>query len=150
MTANENQKDFVREDKNDINAKDFMIGALIGGMLGAAAALLLAPKSGKELRDDINDGAKLLSDKTEKLRQTAIEKGTEFAEAAKTKTNTLSEKVSKQSATILENVKNVKQKVTKSSQEEVAAEEETAIETDAAKEPELSQPVAEETEKVTV
>ncbi|MGN1386602.1 MAG: YtxH domain-containing protein [Bacillus sp. (in: firmicutes)] len=146
MTANENQKDFVREDKNDINAKDFMIGALIGGMLGAAAALLLAPKSGKELRGDINDGAKLLSDKTEKLRQTAIEKGTEFAEAAKTKTNTLSEKVSKQSATILENVKNVKQKVTKSSQEEVAAEEET----DAAKEPELSQPVAEETEKVTV
>ena len=139
MTANENQKDFVREDKNDINAKDFMIGALIGGMLGAAAALLLAPKSGKELRDDINDGAKLLSDKTEKLRQTAIEKGTEFAEAAKTKTNTLSEKVSKQSATIL-----------KFDIKTPGREEETTIETDAAKEPELSQPVAEETEKVTV
>lgn len=144
MTANENQKEIVREAKNDINTKDFMIGALIGGMLGGAAALLLAPKSGKELRSDLNDGAKYISDKTEKIKQTAIEKGTELAEVAKTKTNNLSEKVSKQSANILENVKNVKQKVSKSAQEE--AEDATV----SSEEPELEQPVAEETEKVTV
>lgn len=34
--------------------KGFLIGALIGGAVGAAAALLTAPKSGKELRDDIS------------------------------------------------------------------------------------------------
>ncbi|MBD3110497.1 YtxH domain-containing protein [Bacillus sp. AGMB 02131] len=145
MTANEKQE-FVREEKNDINTKDFMIGALIGGMLGAAAALLLAPKSGKELRNDINDGAKYISDKTEKLRQTAIEKSTEIAEAAKSKTNTLSEKVSQQSATILENVKNVKQKVTKAAPEATGTE----AESDSVAEPAVSEPVAEETEKVTV
>ena len=144
MTANENQKEIVREEKSDINTKDFMIGALIGGMLGGAVALLLAPKSGKELRSDINGGAKYISDKTQEIKQTAIEKGTELAEVAKTKTNTLSEKVSKQSATILENVKNVKQKVSKSVQEE--AEDVTV----SSEEPELVQPVAEETEKVTV
>ena len=144
MTANENQKEIVREEKNDINTKDFMIGALIGGMLGGAVALLLAPKSGKELRSDINGGAKYISDKTQEFKQTAIEKGTELAEVAKTKTNTLSEKVSKQSATILENVKNVKQKVSKSAQEEA---EDVIV---SSEEPELVQPVAEETEKVTV
>jgi len=141
MTASENQKEIVREDKNDINSKDFMIGALIGGMLGGAVALLLAPKSGKELRNDINGGAKYISDKTEKFRQTAIEKGTELAEVAKVKTNTLSEKVSKQSATILENVKNVKQKVSKSAQEDIVASSE---------EQELVQPTEDEAEKVTV
>ncbi len=141
MTASENQKEIVRDDKNDINSKDFMIGALIGGMLGGAVALLLAPKSGKELRNDINGGAKYISDKTEKFRQTAIEKGTELAEVAKVKTNTLSEKVSKQSATILENVKNVKQKVSKSAQEDAVASSE---------EQELVQPTEDEAEKVTV
>jgi len=130
MTSNENQKEFVREDKSAIDSKDFMIGALIGGMLGAAAALLLAPKSGRELRSDINEGAKYITDKTEKIRQTAVEKGSEFAEVAKTKTSSLSEKVSKQSANIIENVKNVKQKVTKSPKEEeeellLSTEEET-------------------------
>lgn len=141
MTASENQKEIVRDDKNDINSKDFMIGALIGGMLGGAVALLLAPKSGKELRNDINGGAKYISDKTEKFRQTAIDKGTELAEVAKVKTNTLSEKVSKQSATILENVKNVKQKVSKSAQEDIVASSE---------EQELVQPTEDEAEKVTV
>lgn len=33
--------------------KGFVLGALIGGFAGAITALLLAPKSGKELRQDI-------------------------------------------------------------------------------------------------
>ncbi|MFD0673997.1 YtxH domain-containing protein [Cohnella sp. GCM10027633] len=37
------------------NNKGTMKGVLIGGIVGAAAALLLAPKSGKELRGDIKD-----------------------------------------------------------------------------------------------
>ena len=34
--------------------KGFLLGAIIGGAVGAAAALLTAPKSGKELREDIS------------------------------------------------------------------------------------------------
>lgn len=53
---------------------DLLKGALIGGILGGAAALLLAPKSGKELRDDIGDTYNKLSattqDVAENLRQT--------------------------------------------------------------------------------
>ena len=42
-------KDYQKsyEDERDsINSKDFMIGALIGGMIGAATALFMAPKRG--------------------------------------------------------------------------------------------------------
>lgn len=36
-------------------ARGFLFGAIIGGLSGAIAALLLAPKSGAELRQDIAD-----------------------------------------------------------------------------------------------
>lgn len=35
--------------------KSFLLGALIGGVVGTVTALLFAPKSGKELRRDIAD-----------------------------------------------------------------------------------------------
>lgn len=138
MNSNENQKDFSRDsvkydERDSINSKDFMIGALIGGIVGAATALFLAPKSGKELRSDLNESAKYLSEKTdhlrhsatektEKLRQTAMEKGAEFAEVAKVKTGTLSDAVTKQSANIIENVKNATAKKEVSNDEVVSNE----------------------------
>ncbi|MBC1232212.1 YtxH domain-containing protein [Listeria booriae] len=36
-----------------MNAKSIIIGALIGGIASAATAIILAPKSGRELRQDI-------------------------------------------------------------------------------------------------
>ena len=38
-------------------SKGLLIGFLTGGIVGAAIALLYAPKSGKELRKDIKDKA---------------------------------------------------------------------------------------------
>ncbi len=35
--------------------KDFLLGAVVGGILGAVSALLLAPKSGRELRSDLSE-----------------------------------------------------------------------------------------------
>ncbi|GAJ99426.1 YtxH domain-containing protein [Geomicrobium sp. JCM 19055] len=52
---------------SDMNTKDFLIGTLIGGIVGASAALLFAPKSGKELRGDISEGASTAKDKTYEL-----------------------------------------------------------------------------------
>lgn len=49
--------------KDGINSKDFLIGTLIGGIVGATTALFLAPKSGKELRDDLNTQANALKEK---------------------------------------------------------------------------------------
>lgn len=41
------------ESNNSSYVKGLLLGAVIGGAVGAVAALLLAPKSGRELRDDI-------------------------------------------------------------------------------------------------
>ncbi|WP_052702716.1 YtxH domain-containing protein [Paenibacillus beijingensis] len=47
----------VKEKKNN-----FVWGVLAGGLLASAASLLLAAKSGRELRGDIAEGAKKASD----------------------------------------------------------------------------------------
>lgn len=49
-------------DKNT-NTGSFFMGVLIGGAVGAVVALLLAPKSGKELRRDIAETGEDLLDK---------------------------------------------------------------------------------------
>lgn len=112
--TSEYQKSY-EEARDSINSKDFMIGALIGGMIGAATALFMAPKTGKELRSDFNEQAKSLSEKTkslsektEKLRQAAMEKGTVLADTAKEKTGTVTELVSSKSSDIVNKVKNLK------------------------------------------
>jgi gas vesicle protein len=56
-------------------ATNFVIGALVGGLIGAGLALLFAPKSGVELRQDITDYADEIQ--TE-IRQAAVSKRQEL------------------------------------------------------------------------
>lgn len=88
-----------------MSGKDFLVGSIIGGLIGAATALFLAPKSGKELRHDLNEQANIVKEKTEHLRHTAIEKGTGFAEVAKEKSAHLTGVVSEQSAQLYKKVR---------------------------------------------
>jgi gas vesicle protein len=43
------------DDHGEMNSRDVLIGVAAGGLIGVVAALLIAPKSGEELRDDICD-----------------------------------------------------------------------------------------------
>jgi len=45
-------------------SKGFLLGALAGGVVGSITALLLAPKPGKELRQDISTGAQKVGEST--------------------------------------------------------------------------------------
>jgi gas vesicle protein len=110
MSGNErNSYESVQDQSNNhINTKDFLIGTLVGGIVGALTALFLAPKSGKELRGDLNDHAYLLREKTESLRETAIEKSSEITSTVKDKTSALSKKVSEQSQGLVNKVKGIK------------------------------------------
>jgi gas vesicle protein len=98
-----NQSTQDRQDQN-INAKDFIIGALIGGIVGAAAAFLTAPKSGKELRSDLNEQASMLKEKSSQWKDTAMEKGTELANVAKEKGGDLAIAAKEKSATLSQTI----------------------------------------------
>jgi len=47
--------------------KGFIIGAVVGGVIGSLSALLFAPKAGKELRQDISSGAHKVGDATGRI-----------------------------------------------------------------------------------
>ncbi|WGU94878.1 YtxH domain-containing protein [Paenibacillus dendritiformis] len=65
--------------------KKFWIGTLVGSVVGSVAALLLAPKSGRELRADIAEGAQQLNEKTQRLAKQIGEQKDNFLEAAREK-----------------------------------------------------------------
>ncbi|MFD1358527.1 YtxH domain-containing protein [Fictibacillus halophilus] len=101
----------------NIDSKDFMIGALVGGMLGAAAALLLAPKAGKELRSDLNEQAVYLKDKSN-----------EFSHLAREKSSNIVRTVSEQSNQVATRVKDLTSNLRKDIDKWRAKEEENASE----------------------
>lgn len=75
------------EDRDSAGAGSFLFGALVGGVIGAAAALFLAPKTGSEMRGDFSSQAGQLKDKSIELSSVAKQKATEFTSAAKEKTS---------------------------------------------------------------
>jgi gas vesicle protein len=68
----------ANQSKNTESSNHFLLGALIGGLAGAAAALLFAPKSGKELRNKLNIQAGSIKEKTATLRENVTNKGGSF------------------------------------------------------------------------
>ena len=48
---------------SDHGGSGFMFGLLVGSAIGAAAGMLLAPKAGREIREDLTDQAELVRTK---------------------------------------------------------------------------------------
>lgn len=85
-------------DDEKIHVKDFVIGALVGGIVGVATALLLAPKTGSELRNDVAVQAVTLKDKSIELSGTAKEKTAQLSTQLKEQSTSLVEKVKAKTA----------------------------------------------------
>lgn len=97
----------MSNNNNSNSSNNFITGVVIGSLVGAATALFLAPKSGKELRSEIceqvdqlkgrSDGWKetvmekgtVAKEKTIQLGQTAVDKGSQIAETVKERANQL-------------------------------------------------------------
>ncbi|MCM3666017.1 YtxH domain-containing protein [Mesobacillus subterraneus] len=97
MNREQNQYDLNGTTRESNNSRDFVTGAIVGGLAGALAALLLAPKSGKELRGTLNEQTSTLKSK-----------GIDLASVAKEKAGGLKETVSQQSSTLVNKVKDMK------------------------------------------
>lgn len=110
------------DESKHLNTKDFVIGAIIGGVVGAATALFLAPKSGKDLRNDVSGQFISLKDKTDDLRVAVTQKGNDLAAATKEKTIQLKDKAVDAGNKLKETVKEQKEKMLKN--DEVETEEE--------------------------
>lgn len=80
---------------SNMNGKDFVIGALLGGIIGACAALLLAPKSGRELRGDLNEGYHTVAKKTQDIAKNVGEQTGSIVSKVKEVASTVKEDLSK-------------------------------------------------------
>ena len=69
----------------DSGAGSFLLGAVVGGVIGAAAALFLAPKTGKEMREDFTTQTSQLKEKGIEIGAAAKDKATEFTSIARDK-----------------------------------------------------------------
>lgn len=93
--------------ENNMNGKDFLLGAVVGGVIGAITALLLAPKAGKELRADLSDQYQNVSEKTIRIASDIGEKTQRIASDVSEKTQKLAGEVSEMGQEIAEKAKEV-------------------------------------------
>jgi gas vesicle protein len=75
------------------DTRDFMFGVVIGGVLGAAAALLYAPQAGTETRVMLKDKATEAKEKTEELAQQAKARAMEMKDQAQARATEVSGQV---------------------------------------------------------
>jgi gas vesicle protein len=117
---------------NKVDGKDFIIGAVVGGLLGAMAALLLAPKSGRELRKDIADGYETISDKTQQIASTVSDKTTAIAKTAAAQTSEWVDKAKDVASTVVSEVKTWRDKSKSTDEHEAGKETESVVSESAA------------------
>lgn len=83
----------MSDDSGDFGA--FMAGLVVGGLVGAAAALLMAPQSGAETRAEI-------AAKSEELRKAGSEQFHQYSERAETTIRDTSEQIQERARIVLE------------------------------------------------
>lgn len=79
-------------DRSDFGS--FLVGFIVGGLTGAAVALLLAPQSGEETRTVIKEKAIELKDKASETYSEVSAKASAVAADAKVKADALSKEAS--------------------------------------------------------
>ncbi|MCG7385784.1 YtxH domain-containing protein [Paenibacillus sp. ACRRY] len=106
----------------------FAKGIFIGGLLGAAAALLFAPKPGRELRGDLSEKVGMVTDRTKEVAAVVSDKATELAKTVSTKTSDIAKTVNQGRNDVMDSVRkasaDVADEASKATSEVASASEE--------------------------
>ena len=88
-------------------AKGLLLGFITGSVVGAALALLYAPKSGKELRNDIRVKKDEILDDTSEYLQIAKTKATDLINEGKRKSEELISDAKKRAGTLIDDANSI-------------------------------------------
>ncbi len=86
-----NQQENVNQTTRTMSKKGVVTGTIIGSVVGATASLLLAPKGGKELRQDLSQQSKVVLDKGKDLKDRTSEKSKKVLKPCENKDETTEE-----------------------------------------------------------
>lgn len=115
------------------SGSNFAKGLFIGGLLGAAAALLFAPKPGRELRGELSEKVGIVTDRTKEVAAVVSDKATELAKTVSSKTSDLAKTVSQGRDEVMDSVRkasaDVAEEATKASSQVAAAAEDAKEDT---------------------
>ena len=92
---------------NDGMAKGLVVGFIAGTIAGAVLALLYAPTTGKELRDELRVKAKDVADNADEYVARAKAKAVEIVNEGKTRSDTLLNEAKSQAASIMGDAKRI-------------------------------------------
>ncbi len=79
----ESQEPIVEDEEEECRCGDFLKGIFIGGLAGLLAGIILAPKSGKELRSSIREKSSDIYEKANAKSREIIEQARRQAESLK-------------------------------------------------------------------
>lgn len=91
---------------NNMNGKDFLLGAVVGGIIGAVTALLLAPKPGSELRAELKETAGTVTARTQEIAQQVGERSQAIARTVSAQTTEWVDKAKELAGSVASEVKN--------------------------------------------
>lgn len=91
----------TNQTRNEESSNSFLLGAIIGGVVGAAVALFLTPKSGRDLRNTFSNQAGSIINKTSTISENVMSKSNELV----SKGSSLSQGIVLQSSGLLNKVK---------------------------------------------
>lgn len=83
----------------------FAKGIFIGGLLGFAAALLFAPKPGRELRGDLSEKVGIVTDRTKEVATVVGDKASELAKTVSSKTSDIAKTVNQGRNDVMDSVR---------------------------------------------